>query len=264
MTSCGSSPPIATRGTCRRSPACGTTRTPATTRKWTYDPDFNKQSEDDGEWRNHSVRLTWQVTPRNKIVGWTDLHINCLHCDAGGSSSGLTFTGLVAIEGGAAAKREPPEQPDPDLVDVAGIQSPAARCQRPDRTELLVGRPAEEFVLGSRRRFRCRTTRSPSNPRRSGDLHRPQLPIGQLVGAHRIHHGLPGAVSYVTGSHSAKFGARFHQNDSTFPKNFYNNAQLKYNFRGGVPYQLTMYADQASDQHQQQRSSRSTRRIAGR
>ena len=40
-----------------------------------------------------------------------------------------------------------------------------------------------------------------------------------------------GAVSYVTGSHSAKFGARFHQNDSTFPKNFYNNAQLKYNFQ---------------------------------
>ena len=60
-------------------------------------------------------------------------------------------------------------------------------------------------------------------------------------------------MSYVTGSHSAKFGARFHQNDSTFPKNYYNNAQLKYNFRGGVPYQLTMYADQASDQNQQQK-----------
>src|SRR4030095_7939313 len=28
--------------------------------------------------------------------------------------------------------------------------------------------------------------------------------------------------------------------------------QLKYNFRGGVPYQLTMYGDQASEQHQQQ------------
>ena len=61
--------------------------------KWTYDPDFTKQSEDDGEWRNHSVRLTWQVTPRNKIVGWTDLHYNCLHCDAGGSSSGPDLHG---------------------------------------------------------------------------------------------------------------------------------------------------------------------------
>ena len=60
-----------------------------------------------------------------------------------------------------------------------------------------------------------------------------------------------GAVSYITGSHSAKFGARFHKNDSTFPKNFYNDAQLKYFFRGGVPYQFTMYADQGSDQHQQ-------------
>ena len=61
-----------------------------------------------------------------------------------------------------------------------------------------------------------------------------------------------GAVSYVTGSHSAKFGVRHHANDSTFPKNFYNNSQLKYNFRGGVPYQLTMYADQGSDQQQAQ------------
>jgi hypothetical protein len=32
--------------------------------KWTYDPDFSKPSEDDGEWRNHSVRLTWQAERR--------------------------------------------------------------------------------------------------------------------------------------------------------------------------------------------------------
>ncbi|HEV8392813.1 MAG TPA: TonB-dependent receptor, partial [Vicinamibacterales bacterium] len=63
---------------------------------------------------------------------------------------------------------------------------------------------------------------------------------------------MQGAISYVTGSHSAKFGARFHRNDSTFPKNYYNNSQLKYFFRGGVPYQFTMYADLGSDQHQSQ------------
>jgi outer membrane receptor protein involved in Fe transport len=47
-------------------------------------------------------------------------------------------------------------------------------------------------------------------------------------------------------------GARWFKNDSTFPKNYYNNAQLKYNFDNTVPYQLTMYADQASVQSQQQ------------
>ena len=56
----------------------------------------------------------------------------------------------------------------------------------------------------------------------------------------------------MTGSHSAKVGFRYHANDSTFPKNFYNNAQLKYNFLNGVPQQLTMYADQGSTQQQHQ------------
>jgi hypothetical protein len=84
-----------------------------------------------------------------------------------------------------------------------------------------------------------------------------------------------GSVSYVTGSHSAKFGARYHQNDSTFPKNYYNNAQVTYQLSGGLvdpannihtagaPTQLTMFADQGSQQRQQQASSRSTHRTAG-
>src|SRR5678810_638344 len=74
-----------------------------------------------------------------------------------------------------------------------------------------------------------------------------------------------GAVSYVTGSHTAKFGARFHENNSTFPKNFYNNAQLTYQVSGGrvdpannihiagAPSTLTMFADQGSQQQQRQR-----------
>ena len=63
---------------------------------------------------------------------------------------------------------------------------------------------------------------------------------------------LQGSASYITGSHSAKFGIRYHANDSTFPKNYYNDSLLKYNFQSGVPYQLTMYADQASSQQQHQ------------
>jgi hypothetical protein len=56
----------------------------------------------------------------------------------------------------------------------------------------------------------------------------------------------------VTGSHSAKFGVRYMANDSTFPKNYYNNAQLHYQFTNGVPINFTMYADQASQQQQHQ------------
>ena len=41
-------------------------------------------------------------------------------------------------------------------------------------------------------------------------------------------------------------------NDSTFPKNYYNNSQLNYQFTNGVPISFTMYADQASQQQQHQ------------
>src|SRR5687767_9160285 len=49
-------------------------------------------------------------------------------------------------EGGSAEKREPPQQPHAGRVDGAGDQSPAARRERADWTQLLVGRPAEESV----------------------------------------------------------------------------------------------------------------------
>ena len=157
--------------------------------KWTYDPDFTKQAEDDGEWRNHSVRLTWQATPRNKIVGWTDYHyqLPALRCRRLELRPHLHWS--HRDEGGSAEKREPPQQPHADHVDGAGDQSPAARRQRADRTQLLVGRPAEESVRsdddsGAGRRAHHQ------HPQRSGQLHRPELPIGQLVGAHGIHQGV--------------------------------------------------------------------------
>src|SRR5215510_2118452 len=63
---------------------------------WTYAPDLANQAVDDGTWKNGSVRLTWQASPRNKIQAWSDVQYICLHCIEGGSSSGLTFTGLIA------------------------------------------------------------------------------------------------------------------------------------------------------------------------
>ena len=219
--------------------------------KWTYAPDFNTQSEDDGEWRNHSVRLTWQVTPRNKIVGWTDYHINCLHCDSGGSSSGLTFTGLIATREALQRNENHPSS----LTQISWTSPVTNKLLLESNVQI-----GPNFWWGAQQKNSYDPTTIPVQD----DALTIQTPNGPVTYAglnYRSanwsgHTGfttvLQGAVSYVTGSHSAKFGARFHQNDSTFPKNYYNNAQLKYNFRGGVPYQLTMYADQASTQNQQQ------------
>jgi len=219
--------------------------------KWTYDPDFNKQSEDDGEWRNHSVRLTWQVTPRNKIVGWTDLHYNCLHCDAGGSSSGLTFTGLIATR--EALQRN---ENHPSSLTQISWTSPLTNRVLLD-ANVQIG---PNFWWGAQQKNSwdpttipvqddALTIQTPSGPVSYTGLNYRSANWSGHTGFTQV---VQGAVSYVTGSHSAKFGGRYHRNDSAFPKNYYNDAQLKYNFRGGVPYQLTMYADQGSDQNQQQ------------
>jgi hypothetical protein len=220
--------------------------------RWDYAPDFSKQAEDDGEWRNHSVRLTWQVTPRNKIVGWTDLHINCLHCDAGGSSSGLTFTGLIATR--EALQRN---ENHPSSLTQISWTSPVTNKLLLD-ANVQIG---PNFWWGAQQKNEYDPTtipvqddeltiQTPGGPVTYAGLNYRSANWNGHTGFTRV---MQGAVSYVTGSHSAKFGARYHHNDSAFPTNFYNNAQLKYNFRGGVPYQFTMYADQASEPNQQQR-----------
>jgi hypothetical protein len=220
--------------------------------KWTYDPDFSRQSEDDGEWRNHSVRLTWQVTPRNKIVGWTDLHYNCLHCDAGGSSSGLTFTGLIATREALQRNENHPS----NLTQITWTSPLTNRVLLDANVQI-----GPNFWWGAQQKNAwdpttipvqddALTINTPSGPLTYTGLNYRSANWSGHTGFTTV---LQGSMSYVTGSHSAKFGVRFHQNNSTFPKNYYNGAQLKYNFRGGVPYQLTMYGDQASDQHQQQR-----------
>jgi len=220
--------------------------------RWDYDPDFTKQSEDDGEWRNHSVRLTWQMTPRNKIVGWTDVHYNCLHCDAGGSSSGLTFTGLIATREALQRNENHPSS----LTQISWTSPMTNRLLLDANVQI-----GPNFWWGAQQKNPFDpntipvqddglTIQTPNGPVTFTGLNYRSANWSGHTGFTRVYQG---ALSYVTGSHSAKFGGRFHQNDSTFPKNYYNNAQLKYNFRGGVPYQLTMYADQASDQNQQQK-----------
>ncbi len=237
---CGSSARSATRATVSRS-TCSPTRTPAMPRNGPTQP-TTKQAIDDGTWKNYSGRLTWQASPRNKIDGWMNVQYNCQHCVEGGSRSGLSFTGLIA-----SPEAQSQTQNHPSMLGKVSWSSPVTNRML---LEANVGL-GPYFWWGSEQKNSFDST-----------LIQVQDDGGAIPGINYRsafwsgHTGFTtiyeGALSYVTGTHSAKFGVRHHANDSTFPKNFYNDSQLKYNFNSGVPYQLTMYADHASDQHQHQ------------
>ena len=55
--------------------------------KWTYEPDLNKQAVADTNWKNASLRLTWQATPRNKFSAFHDDQLRCANCTSGGSAT---------------------------------------------------------------------------------------------------------------------------------------------------------------------------------
>ena len=222
--------------------------------KWTYEP-TTKQAIDDGTWKNTSGRLTWQATPRNKIDGWMNVQYNCQHCIEGGSRSGLSFTGLIA-----SPEAQSFTQNHPSMLGKVSWSSPVTNRLL---LEASVGL-GPYFWWGSEQKNSFDSTfiqvQDDAGPI-PGINYRAAFWSGH-TGHTTIYEG---ATSYVTGSHSSKFGIRYHKNDSTFPKNYYNDSQLKYNFgapppgyplplpsSGTVPYQLTMYADHASDQNQHQ------------
>ena len=54
---------------------------------WTYVPDLTRQAKSDARWKNLSLRLTWQLTPRNKINLFWDEQAYCSNCTEGASAT---------------------------------------------------------------------------------------------------------------------------------------------------------------------------------
>jgi hypothetical protein len=210
--------------------------------KWTYVPDLTQQAVDDGTWKNGSLRLTYQPTPRNKINAWSDLQYICQHCIQGGSSSGLTFTGVIASP--EALQRN---ENHPSSMSQVTWTSPVTNKLLLE-ANLQLG---PYFFWGAQQKNSYDSTMIPVQEDGGAipGINYRSTPWTDHKGFTNV---IQGSASYVTGSHSAKFGVRYFMNDAQYPKNFYNNSQLKYNFRDGVPYQLTMYADQNASQEQKQ------------
>jgi len=228
---------------------------------WRYSPNIGTQSVDDGTWNNASVRLTWQPTPRNKITYWTDIQDICQHCSGGGSSSGLTFAGSVSSPEALARVENRPNM----MTQVSWTSPVTNRVLLEANAQLgpyfwwggVQKSPSDQTLIQVQE-----DSTSAIMPTGPGQCGGPGLPVCGLPGMnyrsatwadHRSFTNiLQGSASYITGSHSVKVGYRWMHNDNAFPINHYPEPQLKYNFRDGQPYQLTMYGDQNSHQQQLQ------------
>src|SRR5215471_12463907 len=210
--------------------------------KWTYDPDFSKQAVGDGTWNQENVRLTWQVTPRNKFTVFNSVQYSCINCIVGGDGTGLGFGASISSPEGTMTNEY-----HPSMMTQVSWQSPVT-------SRLLLEASAQlgpYFYWGSRQKNAFDKTLIPVQET-AGAIPNINYRAANWSGHSGTTNILQGAASYITGSHSTKFGFRWHNNDAQYPKNYYNDSQMKYQFTNGVPSQVTVYADQNATQEQKQ------------
>ena len=199
---------------------------------WLYVPDTTQPEYSDRTWENATGRITWQLTPRNKIGGFWDEQAVCRQCT--GATSGITDPTRVSPEAiGVGATK-------PLRVQQATWSSPVT-----SRLLMEAGFGTTYYGWGNFER----------DPNPTIDLTRV---VEQCAGGCAANGGIPNltyrsqdfgtnytgdytwrfSVSHVTGSHSLKVGyigtvMTDYRTWST------NNTNLTYRVNNGVPNQLT-------------------------
>ena len=218
--------------------------------KWTYDPDLSQQAVDDGTWKNTTARVTWQLTARNKLGIWTGVQYHCQHCEGGGDGTGLGFGASIR-----SPESHLTDENHPSLLTQVTWTSPITN-------RLLFEANAQlgpYFWWSQRQKNSYDATTIPVTENGGvvpGITYRAggggNFGSAGWTGHKAFTNIVQGSASYVTGSHSAKVGFRYHHNNAYYPINFYNDSQLSYIFQDGVPTSVIAYADANSNQHQQQ------------
>jgi hypothetical protein len=203
---------------------------------WTYVPDLSRSAFSDRTWENYTPRITWQATGSNRISFSWDEQPVCRKCTGTTSLTGSpnfifptspeadghgefspqrvqtarwlsTVTSRLLLEAGFGTTyyqwggRELEDNPGRDLIQVVELSQP--------------------IVPGLTTAMRYRS-QNPLNNRTRGS-------------------NWTATASYVTGSHSVKFGYQgsYWRDDREMLTNSQN---LGYLFFGGAPIQLTQYA----------------------
>jgi carboxypeptidase family protein len=191
--------------------------------KWTYDPDLAHQATDDGTWKNASLRLTLQATPRNKMNLFWDEQDLCVSCIGGANAttSPEAFTQTVGR---------------PQRVQQVTWTSPVSSrfLLEAGFGTVLIRYGGLEHDGNNRDLIRVveQAGTIPNLTYRAQNWSRP------WSGTYGWH----ASASYVTGAHSMKVGYWGSLYDA-WTQNFTNNARLQYRFSNGIPNQLTMSAN---------------------
>jgi len=216
--------------------------------KWDYLPADGQngrpldQAATDGYWKQTNARVTWQVTPRNKVSFWNSVQYHCIACDGGGDGTGLGFGASVR-----SPEAYTTNENHPSMMTQVSWTSPVSN-------KLLLEGSAQlgaYFWWGSRQKNAFDTTMIPVQET-AGPIPGINYRAENWSGHKGYTNIVQGSASYVTGSHSAKVGVRFHQNIAMYPINFYNDTQLNYVFTGGQPTGVTVNGDANSAQEQHQ------------
>ena len=187
--------------------------------KWTYEPDFTRQAFSDDTLRNVSLRLTLQATPKNKInIFWDE-----------------QWRGTNVLGGGAATS-----SPEASNISYSWpSRAYNATWSNPVTNRLLLeaGYGGTFLQWGGK-----------GKPGYNYDMIRVTEQAGIIPGI--TYRGMTwnsnmlfptqarGSVSYVTGSHSAKFG--FLRSWNVYDDRAMNPNPISYRFNNGVPNQITL------------------------
>jgi hypothetical protein len=199
--------------------------------QWLYTPDVNRREYSDRTFENAAARLTWQMTPRNKLGVYWDAQILCRACT--GSTPGNSEPPRVSPEATGVLGR-------PLNVVQATWSSPLT-----NRLFAEAGFGGTYFGVGNFERDpnptrglirvaeQC-TNGCPANGNIPGLVYRSQ----DFSVAYSGSYLWKGSIAYVTGSHSLKIG--FQHTLMTDDRTWMTNDQnLTYRFNNGEPNQLT-------------------------
>jgi carboxypeptidase family protein len=188
--------------------------------KWTYERDLTRQATDDGTWKNVSLRLTSQLTPRNKVNLFWDEQDLCTSCIGGGTAVISPEAATQTIGRPQRAQQVTWSSPVTSrLLLEAGFGTVLIRyggLEHDDNNRDLI-RVVEQAGIIPNLTYRAQNWSRPWS------------------GTYTWR----ASASYVTGAHSMKVGYWGTLYDA-WTLNFTNNARLQYRFSNGVPNQLTM------------------------